>query len=72
MEKKLFLIELQNIVESKRDLSFEDKLLDLDDYDSLVQMSLAAWLSDSFGVECKISDVANFITVGDIFNFINK
>jgi acyl carrier protein len=72
MEKKLFLVELQNIIQSNRELSFEDKLLDLDDYDSLVQMSLAAWLSDNFGVECKISDVSNFNTVEDVFNFIIK
>lgn len=72
MEKKYFLEELKNVLESNQELNFEDKLLELEDYDSLVQMSIAAWVSDSCGIECKVSDVSNFITVEDIFNFINK
>ncbi len=72
MEKKYFLEELKNVLDLNQELNFEDKLLELEDYDSLVQMSVAAWVSDSCDIECKVSDVSNFTTVEDIFNFINK
>ncbi len=70
MKKDIFLIEISKILDHSGVLEMNQKLNELDSFDSLTKMAISAWIGDDFGMECNLSDVNEFQTVEDIFNFI--
>ena len=72
MEKCLFLNEFSKLIESDIELKFETKLDDLSDYDSLTQMSICSWISDKFLISCSISEIQDFQTIQDFYNYTHQ
>jgi hypothetical protein len=72
MEKELFLIEFSKLIETEQDLNFNTNLKSLPDYDSLTLMSIAAWISDVFSLNCNVYDIEDFHTIIDFYNYTHK
>ena len=72
MEKTKYLIEFSKLIDSEVDLTLETNLHTLSEYDSLTQMSICSWISDNFLITCNISDIQDFQTIQDFYNYTNK
>jgi len=70
--KDKFIELLTEILEREEDLNFEDKLKDLEEWDSLAALSLVSMLDDEYGVIMGRKDFEKMETVEDIFNFVIK
>ena len=71
MEKK-FLELFAEIIEAEETLDLGMVLGDLDGWDSLAILSMISMVEDEFGVVIGQKDLKSMVTIGDIFNFINK
>jgi acyl carrier protein len=71
MEKK-FLELFAEIIEAEETLDLGMVLSDLDGWDSLAILSMISMVEDEFGVVIGQKDLKSMVTIGDIFNFINK
>ncbi len=72
MEKTIFLTEFSKLIDSDVELTLDTNLNTLSDYDSLTQMSICSWISDKFLITCNISDIQDFQTIQDFYNYTNK
>lgn len=70
MDKNVFLTEFARITESSSILTFGTQLVEIEGYDSLLEMTIAAWISDSFNKKCTASQVGNFLTIDDVYTYI--
>ncbi len=66
MTKEEFLAEMQDVLQTEEDLSYETVLKDLDEWDSLSVMATMAFLEKSFGVKTTMKDYHEVTTIGDI------
>ena len=66
MTKEEFLAEMQDVLQTEEDLSYETVLEDLDEWDSLSVMATMAFLEKSFGVKTTMKDYYEVTTIGDI------
>lgn len=66
MTKEEFLTEMQDVLQTEEELSFETVLDSLDEWDSLSVMATMAFLEKSFGVKTTMKDYKDIKTIGDI------
>lgn len=66
MTRSTFLIEMQDILQTEHELSFETVLSELYEWDSLAVMSTMAFLDRTFGVKTSLSDYTSMNTIEDI------
>jgi len=66
MTREEFLIEMQDVLQTEEELTFETVLKELEEWDSLSVMATMAFLDKSFGVKTSMADYINMNTVEDI------
>lgn len=69
LKEKLNLLEDMLEVELNS-LKLEDKLEDIDEYDSMSKLSLIVLMDDEFNKKLEGETILGFKTVGDIINFM--
>jgi hypothetical protein len=76
MKKKIdessFINKLKTILETNQELELNTYLDQIEDYDSLAQMAIAAWITDDFKISCKTDRITLMHTVSDILDYINS
>ena len=66
MTKEEFLEQMQDVLQTDAELTYETVLDELDEWDSLSVMATMAFLNKNFGVSLKFSDFKALVTIGDI------
>ena len=66
MTNEEFLTEMQDVLQTDEELTFETVLDDLEEWDSLSVMATMAFLEKSFGVKTTMKDYKEVETIGDI------
>jgi len=66
MTRDEFIVEIQDVLQTEDELSFETVLADLPEWDSLAVMSTMAFLDSSFGVKTSMADYNAMKTIEDI------
>ncbi len=70
---KKFLEALQQALEVEdKEVKFEDKFKEYEEWNSLARLSLIAMLDEHFGVQIQAADFDKLQTVGDLFEAIQK
>ena len=69
-EKMALLEEMMELEEG--DLVMDKALEEIDEYDSMVKLSLIVMMEDEFGVKLTGDVIKSFETVGDIVALMNK
>lgn len=69
-EKLALLEDMLEIEEGE--LSLEQLLEDIDEYDSMAKLSLIVLMEDEFEVKLTGEVIKGFVTVGDIVKLMNK
>ena len=72
MENKLMRIiaEISEVNESE--IRMESELVDDLEVDSMMSLEILTELEREFGIQISETDLADFVTVGDIFNFVKE
>ncbi len=71
MTENDFLSEIQELLRTDDELTFDTELDELDTWDSVAMLAIAGFAEDEFGVSLEVTDFKNFRTVGDIYNRLN-
>lgn len=66
MNKEEFLVQMQDVLQTDEELSYETTLDDLAEWDSLSVMATMAFLDKEFGVKTNMNDYKSMKTIGDI------
>lgn len=66
MNRETFLESMTDILQTEDEITFETKLEDLEEWDSLSAMATIAFLDKNFGVKVTIADVKDFVTIEDV------
>lgn len=66
MTNEEFLVEMQDVLQTEEELSFDTVLDDLDEWDSLSVMATMAFLEKNFGIKTVMKDYKEMKTIGDI------
>ena len=66
MEKKDFLVELEDILQREEPCNETDLLENYEEWDSLSKMALMAFFDKKFGIKLSLKDFKEFKTVEDI------
>lgn len=72
MENKVMRIiaEISEVNESE--IRIESELVDDLEVDSMMSLEILTELEREFGIQISETDLADFVTVGDIFNFVKE
>lgn len=72
MENKVMRIiaEISEVNESE--IRMESELVDDLEVDSMMSLEILTELEREFGIQIPETDLADFVTVGDIFNFVKE
>ena len=72
MENKVMRIiaEISEVNESE--IRMESELVDDLEVDSMMSLEILTELERDFGIQISETDLADFVTVGDIFNFVKE
>lgn len=72
MENKVMRIiaEISKVNESE--IRMESELVDDLEVDSMMSLEILTELEREFGIQISETDLADFVTVGDIFNFVKE
>ena len=72
MENKVMRIiaEISEVNESE--IRMESELVDELEVDSMMSLEILTELEREFGIQISETDLADFVTVGDIFNFVKE
>ena len=72
MENKVMRIiaEISGVNESE--IRMESELVDDLEVDSMMSLEILTELEREFGIQISETDLADFVTVGDIFNFVKE
>ena len=65
MDRNEFLTQMQDILQTDEELSFDMNLDDLEEWDSLSKMATVAFLDSNFGVKTTFSDFESIKTIED-------
>lgn len=72
MDKKKILALLEDMFEMDGGtLKEETRLDDLDEWDSLAKLSLIVLMDDEFGKKLSGAEIKEFVTIGDILNYMD-
>ena len=66
MNKEEFLTQMQDVLQTEEELSFDTVLDDLVEWDSLSVMATMAFLETSFNVKTNMNDYKSMKTISDI------
>jgi len=66
MDKKVFLEELEDILQREEPCNSADLLEDYEEWDSLSKMALMAFFNKSFGIKLNLNDFKELKTIEDI------
>lgn len=66
MDKKVFLENFKEILQSENQIDFETQLSDIEQWDSISITSVMLWIDSSLGIRLKIADMLNIKTVKDL------
>lgn len=66
MNKEEFLTQMQDVLQTDEELSYETALDDLAEWDSLAVMATMAFLDKEFGVKTTMKDYKEMSTIADI------
>lgn len=66
MNKKQFLEEMVEVLQTEDEITMDTVLEDLEEWDSLSIMSTMAFLDKNFGVKTNMADYKNMTTIVDI------
>lgn len=66
MNKEEFLVQMQDVLQTDEELSYETALDDLAEWDSLAVMATMAFLDKEFGVKTTMKDYKEMSTIADI------
>lgn len=58
--------------ENETPLTPDTKFRDLDIWDSLAHLNLILMLDEEYNTQIEQAELKNLLTLGDLFNFINK
>lgn len=66
MNKEEFLTQMQDVLQTDEELTFDTVLDDLVEWDSLSVMATMAFLDKEFGVKTTMKDFRDVKTIGDL------
>ncbi len=66
MNRDEFLKEFQEVIQSEDELTFEQDLNDIDEWDSLSVMATIAFIDKNFGIKVSHKDIIEMKTIDDI------
>ncbi len=66
MDKAVFLVELEDILQREEPCAENDNLEDYEEWDSLSKMAIMAYYDKNFGVKLSLNDLKNVSTVSDL------
>ena len=66
MTRDEFLTEMQDVLQTEEEISFETVLKELEEWDSLSVMATMAFLDKTFGIATTLSDYRSMKTIEDI------
>ena len=66
MDRNEFLTQMQDILQTDEELTFDMALDDLEEWDSLAKMATVAFLDSKFGVKTTFADFKSIKTLEDI------
>ena len=72
ISEKTFLEQLTKITETTSQLNFETSLSSNEIFDSLSLMSIAAWISDNFNKNIKVSDLEKLSDLRQLYILISE
>ena len=73
MDKQKFLDTLKEALEIEdREIQWSDKFRDYEEWSSINQMSLVAYLDDEYEVSIETNDLENLETIEDLYNEVQK
>ena len=67
-----FIEKIKVYLETIEKVELNTKLNEIEDYDSLTIMAIAAWINDEYNIDCKTEQISQMNTVNEIFQFINS
>lgn len=67
-----FLEELQDLLQTETVLRKETKLESLEEWDSLSQMTVMAWLDRKFGIHTPFKSIVSCREVSDVINLARR
>lgn len=70
MDKITFIKKFKEVLQRDEELSFEDKLDDLDEWDSLSKMTTIAFMDKEFEKKVTFDEINKLETIGDIAKII--
>ena len=73
MELQKFIENVrEQFVDAPEDFGADTHFRELDEWSSLVSLSIIAMIDDEYGVVVKAADLRNSNTVGELFDFVNS
>jgi len=72
MNKKDFLVDLEDILQREEPCNASDVLDDYEEWDSLSKMALMAFFDKSFGIKLSLKDFKDLKTVEDIIKLAGE
>lgn len=66
MTRDEFLANFKDILQTDADIDFDTKLSDIEEWDSLAKLSVAAFLDADFGIRISMTDFETMVSVGDL------
>jgi acyl carrier protein 1 len=72
MENKVMRIIAEISEVNDSEIRMESELVDDLEVDSMMSLEILTELEREFGIQISETDLADFVTVGDIFNFVKE
>ena len=66
MTRDEFLTNFKDILQTDADINFDTKLSDIEEWDSLAQLSTSAFFDSDFGVRVSLTDFESMNSVNDL------
>ena len=66
MTRDEFLTNFKDILQTDADINFDTKLSDIEEWDSLAQLSTSAFFDSAFGVRVSLTDFESMNSVNDL------
>ena len=66
MNRETFLESMIEVLQTEDEITFDTKLEDLEEWDSLSAMATITFLDKAFGIKATISEIQTFVTIEDI------